>query len=95
MSTIRGGDQQGDNKFFRQLTKALKGPSAKHWVSQEALRFMMFALIDGGVEKISSAELESLFVDRLALYCKQPGAQKNLYELFLKTKRRNQRNHRK
>jgi hypothetical protein len=86
---------QGDKKFFKQLAKALKGPSAKRWASPEALRFMMFALIDGGVEKISSEQLKNLFVDRLALYCKQPGAQKNLYEMFLKTKRRNQRNYHK
>lgn len=88
-------EMRGDKKFFQSLAKAMRGPSGKHWVSQEALRFMMFAIVDCGVEKLSSEHLESLFVDRLGLYSKQPGAQKNLYELFLKTKKQNRRNHRK
>lgn len=80
-------EMKGDKKFFLHLKSALKGPSRKHWVSLEALRYMMHALVDTGADKLSNEQLESVFVEHLQLYSKQPSAQKNLRELYLKTKK--------
>lgn len=46
-------EMQGDKKFFLHLKAALKGPSRKHWVSLEALRYMMNALVESGADKLS------------------------------------------
>jgi len=80
-----------DNKFFPGLKNALKGPSAKHWGAQEELRFMMQALVEGGVTGFTGDNIEQLFVDHLKLYLKTPGAQKNLLKQFLQTKKINHR----
>lgn len=76
-----------DKAFFLHLKKAIKGPSQKHMVALDPLRYMMAALVDSGGDHLSRQEIEELFVDHLKLYPKTPGGQKNLYEQFLKTKK--------
>jgi hypothetical protein len=78
---------KGDNDFFIHLRNAVKGPSQKHMVALDPLRYMMAAVVESGGDHLSSEAVEELFVDQLQLYAKQPTAQKNLYEQFLKTKR--------
>lgn len=84
---ISMAELKGEKNFFVHLKKAVKGPSQKHMVALEPLRYMMAALVDTGGVNLSSREIEELFVDHLKLYQKDPGAQKNLYEQFLKTKK--------
>lgn len=80
---------KGDKPFIRELKGALDGPTKKYQITIELVRYMMLCLTDTGVTRISGTDLESLFVDHLKLYSKQPTAQKNLYEQFLNTKRVN------
>lgn len=77
----------GDKKFFNHLHKALKGPDQKHWVSLEEMRYMMKAIVDTGGDNISGDNLEELCVERLKLYPRTPGAQKNLLKHFLLSKK--------
>jgi hypothetical protein len=88
---ISMAELKGDNKFFLSLKSALKGPSAKHWIAHEELRFMMQALIEGGLIGITGDNIEQLFVDHLKMYPKTHGAQKNLLKQFLQTKKINHR----
>jgi hypothetical protein len=81
----------GDKKFFLRLKSAFKGPSRKHWVGLEELRYMMFALVDTGADRLNGENLESLFVEHLRLYPRTPGAQKNLYKHYTATKKVNHR----
>ncbi|MBD9356339.1 hypothetical protein [Methylomonas albis] len=80
-------EMKSDHKFFNVLNKATKGPSGKIWIHHEPLRFVMSVLVDCGANNLSSEQLETLFVNRLGLYNKQPSARKNISELFLKTKK--------
>ena len=88
---ISMAELKDDNKFFLSLKSALKGPSAKHWIAHEELRFMMQTLVEGGLAGITGDNIEQLFVDHLKLYTKTPGAQKNLLKQFLQTKKINHR----
>lgn len=83
---ISYAEMTGDKKFFQHLNKAIKGPDRKHWVSLEHMKFMMYVLVEAGVDKAKNKDLEDLFVEHLKLYPKTPGAQKNLHEQFLKTR---------
>lgn len=89
MHHISIAEMKGDKKFFLHLKSALDGPSGKYMASLELMRYMMIVLVDAGVNRINGENLEMIFVDHLKLYSKQPSAQKNLYEQFLKTKRIN------
>jgi len=84
---ISMAELKGEKDFFVHLKKAVKGPSQKHMVALEPLRYMMAALVDMGGGHLSRHDVEELFVDHLKLYSKTPGGQKNLYEQFLKTKK--------
>ncbi len=84
---ISYAEMTGDKMFFQHLNKALKGPNRKHWVGLEEMRYMMYALVDAGVDQLSGGDLEQLFVDHLKLYSLTPGAQKNLQKHFLAAKK--------
>jgi hypothetical protein len=84
---------QGDKKFFIHLKKALAGPSRKHMVSLDALRYLLYMLVDAGADHLSSADLEQIFVEKTKLYSSTPGAQKNLRKHYDYTKKKF--NHRK
>jgi len=84
-------EMQGDNKFFLRLKSALKGPSRKHWVGLEELRFMMHTIVDTGADQLTGENIEQLFVEHLKLYPRNPGAQKNLYKQYTATKKINHR----
>jgi hypothetical protein len=84
---------QGDKKFFIHLKKALGGPSRKHMVSLDALRYLLYMLVDAGADHLSSEDLEQIFVEKTKLYAQVPGAQKNLRKHYDHTKKKF--NHRK
>lgn len=91
MHRISMAELKGDNNFFLHLKSAIKGPSGKHWVTYEELRYMMQALVESGVDRFTGDNIEQLFVEHLKLYKQTPGAQKNLLKQFLETLKVNHR----
>jgi hypothetical protein len=91
MHRISMAELTGDKKFFLHLKSALNGPSRKHMVALEEIRYMMFALVDTGADQLNGENLEQLFVDHFKLYPKTYGAQKNLYKHYVATKKVNHR----
>lgn len=77
----------GDQKFFLHLKKALKGPSRKHMVGLEEMRYMLHVLVEAGPDQLSNQALETLLVDQLKLYPMTPGAQKNLSKHYAYSKK--------
>jgi hypothetical protein len=75
---ISMAELKGDKKFFLHLKSALKGPSRKHMVALEELRYMMQALVETGSDHLNGENLEQLFVEHLKLYPWTPSAQNNL-----------------
>ncbi|WP_157826853.1 hypothetical protein [Macromonas nakdongensis] len=81
--------QLRDNKaFFKRLRSALAGPGKKQWEGREPMRYAFILLNEMGVQ-LTEAELETLMVDVLKAYPRNPGARKNLraqYQQFRKYK---------
>lgn len=75
-----------EKKFFQHLRSALKGPSGRHWKSYQDVRFVIALLREAGLDSLSDAELDNLFVDRLRIYPKSASARKNLRMQFWKSK---------
>lgn len=67
-----------DKDFFAHLHKSLKGIPKKHWEAYHDLRYGFAILRNCGFNKLSDAQLEDLFVNKLGLYCKHASARKNL-----------------
>jgi hypothetical protein len=67
-----------DKKFFAHLHKSLKGIPNKQWEAYNDLRYGFAILRDCGFDKLSDAQLEDLFVNKLGLYPKHHSARKNL-----------------
>jgi hypothetical protein len=67
-----------DKDFFRHLNKSLKGIPSKQWEAYNDLRYGFALLRDCGFSKLSDAQLEDLFVNKLGLYPKHHSARKNL-----------------
>lgn len=88
---ISFAEMTGDKRFFLHLKNALKGPSRKHMVGLEEMRYMMFALVDTGADQLSGDNLEQVFVEQLKLYARTPSAQKNLLKHYSATKKVNHR----
>jgi hypothetical protein len=87
---ISFAEMTGDKKFFLHLKNALKGPSRKHMVGLDEMRYMMFALVDTGANQLNGDNLEQVFVEHLKLYPKyQSGAKKNLLKHYTATKKIN------
>jgi hypothetical protein len=74
----------GDEKFFVGLRNALKGPSKKHWVALEKMRYAMFALREFGIAQLSDRELEDLFIHQLRVYPNTASGVKNLRAQYRK-----------
>ncbi len=66
-----------DKLFFLRLRKALKGPSKKHMVAIQDLRYSIVALRSMGFDQFTDKDLEQLFI-RTRLYPNSAGALKNL-----------------
>ncbi len=88
---ISMAELKNDKKFFIRLNKSLKGPSGKHMVGLEELRFMLNVLVVDGPDQITDKGLETLLVEKLKLYPKTPGAQKNLRKQYAYSKKINHR----
>lgn len=67
-----------DKDFFCHLHKSLKGIPRKHWETYNDLRYGFAILRSCGFNKLSDAQLEDLFVNKLGLYPKHHSARKNL-----------------
>ena len=66
-----------DKDFLRHLRSAFKGPSKKHMVAIQDLRYSIVALRECGFDRFSDADLERLFINT-RLYPNHAGALKNL-----------------
>jgi len=91
MHRISIAELKGDNKFFLHLKSALKGPSRKHWVGLDELRYMMQSLVETGADRLSDENLEVLFVEQLKLYPRSLSARKNLRKHYTYSKKINHR----
>lgn len=67
-----------DKDFFAHLHRSLKGIPNKQWEAYNDLRYGFALLRDCGFDKLSDAQIEDLFVNKLGLYSKQASARKNL-----------------
>lgn len=67
----------GEKHFFLRLRKALKGPSKKHMVAIQDLRYSIVALRSMGFDRFTDEDLIALFI-RTRLYPNSAGALKNL-----------------
>lgn len=85
MHRISMAELKNENNFFLHLKSAIKGPSGKHWVTYDELRYMMQTLVETGADRFTGDNIEQLFVEHLKLYPRTPGAQKNLLKQFLET----------
>lgn len=88
---ISMAELHGDQRFFLHLKKALKGPSRKHIIGLEEMRYMLQILAEAGPDRLSDENLEALFVDQLRLYPRTPDAQKNLRKHYAYSKKVNHR----
>lgn len=81
--------QLRDNKaFFKRLRTALAGPGKKQWEGREVMRYAFIILSEMNIQ-LSEEELETLMVDVLKAYPRNPGARKNLraqYQQYRKNK---------
>jgi hypothetical protein len=84
---IAEAEVKDEKKFFIHLRSSLKGPSKKHWEACKDLRYVFFVLRESGLNQMSDAQLEELFVNRLKLYSNTPGARKNLRKQFTESKK--------
>lgn len=66
-----------DKTFFFHLRSAIKGPTQKHMVAIQDLRYSIVALRECGFDRFSDQDLETLFI-RTGLYPNSGGALKNL-----------------
>jgi len=66
-----------DKHFFIRLRKALKGPTKKHMVAIQDLRYSIVALRSFGFDRFTDEDLERLFL-KTRLYPNSAGALKNL-----------------
>lgn len=76
-----------EKAFFLRLRSALKGPLKKHWEALHDLRYAIAILREMGFDRLSDAQLEDLFVNKLKLYPKHESARKNLRKHFYEAKR--------
>ncbi len=76
-----------DKDFFIHLRSALKGPLKKHMEALKDLRYAIAILREMGLDSLSDAQLEDLFVHKLKLYPKHESARKNLRKHFFEAKR--------
>lgn len=76
----------GEETFFVKLRNALKGPSKKHW-SFDKMRYAMALLREMGIDDLSAAQVEELFVRQLEAYSDVPSAAKNLRAHYLKSRK--------
>lgn len=86
---IARAELENDEVFFHELAKTLvNGPSGKYWESYKDLRYSFFLLCDSGVDQMTTAQLENLFIHELKLYPDTPCAKRNIRELFMKSKKK-------
>lgn len=84
---ISKAELQNDKGFFQHLRSALKGPSRKHWIAYQDLRFAFVTLREMGFDSLSDDQLEHLFVDALKLYPNTYNARRNLRKQFTESKK--------
>ena len=86
---IARAELENDEDFFHDLSNALMcGPSEKYWELYKDLRYAFYLLRDSGIDRMKAAQLENLFVHQLKLYSDTHGAQRNIRELFTKSKKK-------
>ncbi len=78
-----------DKHFFIRLRNALKGPSQKHMIGLQDLRFALFVLRDLGFDKLTDQQLENLLVHQLKVYPDRFEAKKNLRKQYNQSKKIN------
>lgn len=87
MRHIAKAQIRSDNRFFKHIQAALKGPSKKPMIGLEPMRYTLLLLREMGINDLSEKELEHLMVDRLKVYPRAPGAAKNLRAQYQRSKK--------
>lgn len=74
---VARAEARNDKDFFRHLISAIKGPSKKHMVAIQDLRYSIVALRELGFDRFSDEDLVALFI-QTRVYSDHPGALKAL-----------------
>lgn len=78
---------RSDNRFFKHLQAALKGPSKKPMIGLEPMRYTFLLLREMGINDLTEKDLEHLMVDLLKVYPRVPGAAKNLRAQYQRSRK--------